>query len=58
VLIAFLLASEATFDMGQMGGRFASLPRWVRWGFYYLLIVWILALGAYSTPQQFIYFQF
>lgn len=58
VLIAFMLGAEAAFDMADRGGRFASLPRWTRWGFYYLLIFWILALGAYGTPQQFIYFQF
>ncbi|MFN8397415.1 MAG: MBOAT family O-acyltransferase [Bacteroidia bacterium] len=58
VLIAFLLGGEAMFDMAQQRGRFASLPRGARWGFYYLLIIWILAFGAYGTPQQFIYFQF
>jgi alginate O-acetyltransferase complex protein AlgI len=57
-LIGFMLAGEALFNMAQRGGRFASLPRWARWGFYYLLIFWILVLGAYGTPQQFIYFQF
>jgi hypothetical protein len=57
-LIAFLFCNDAWFDFAQVGGRFAQLPRWTRWAYYYLLVGWLLLLGAYGTPQQFIYFQF
>lgn len=31
---------------------------WIRWGFYYALILAILFFGAFNESQQFIYFQF
>jgi alginate O-acetyltransferase complex protein AlgI len=57
-MIGFLFACDAWFDFSQVAGRFARLPRWARWGFYYVLVAWLLLLGAYGKPQQFIYFQF
>ncbi|HEX2900909.1 MAG TPA: MBOAT family O-acyltransferase, partial [Bacteroidia bacterium] len=57
-LIGFLFACDALFDFTRVDDRFSGLPRWARWGFYYGLITWLLVLGAYGTPQQFIYFQF
>lgn len=57
-MIGFLFAHDALFDFSKLQGRFSRLPRWTRWGYYYGLIAWLLLLGAYGTPQQFIYFQF
>ena len=57
-LIGFLFLNDALFDFSRLDDRFARLPRWTRWGYYYLLIAWLLLLGAYGAPQQFIYFQF
>jgi alginate O-acetyltransferase complex protein AlgI len=57
-LIGFLFLNDALFDFSRLDDRFARLPRWSRWGYYYLLIAWLLLLGAYGAPQQFIYFQF
>ncbi|MEY3441975.1 MAG: peptidoglycan O-acetyltransferase [Bacteroidota bacterium] len=58
LLIGFLFVTDALFDFTKVDGRFARMPKVARWGFYYGLIVWLLVLGAYGTPQQFIYFQF
>jgi alginate O-acetyltransferase complex protein AlgI len=57
-MIAFLLINDALFDFSKVDGRFSTLPRWSRWAYYYLLVGWLLTLGAYGAPQQFIYFQF
>ncbi|MFM2376290.1 MAG: peptidoglycan O-acetyltransferase [Bacteroidota bacterium] len=57
-LIGFLFLNDALFDFSKVDDRFQRLPRWSRWGYYYLLAGWLLVLGAYGTPQQFIYFQF
>ncbi len=58
LLIGFLFACDALFDFSQINHRFSGMPKIARWTFYYGLIVWLLVLGAYGTPQQFIYFQF
>jgi alginate O-acetyltransferase complex protein AlgI len=57
-LIGFLLVNEGLFDFSKVGDRFDGLPRWGKWLYYYVLIGWLLLLGAYGTPVQFIYFQF
>jgi hypothetical protein len=33
-------------------------PRWMRWSFYYFLLVGCLFFGGHSISQSFIYFQF
>jgi alginate O-acetyltransferase complex protein AlgI len=57
-LAVLLFVHDALFDFADMGGRFSSMPRWGRWTYYYFLVGLLLALGAYGTPVQFIYFQF
>lgn len=37
--------------------RFNALPKWQKWGFYYLILAMVLFLGVYNQAQ-FIYFQF
>jgi len=36
---------------------FDAQPRWLRWGAYYALIVWICCFGSFKQ-RTFIYFQF
>jgi hypothetical protein len=62
-LVSLILAS-ATVIFGeriaartQLVAKLEQRPRWVRWGAYYVLIVWILAFGYYQQ-RTFIYFQF
>ena len=48
-------------DLMQKGGRVDAMlrekPIWLRWGFYYFLLLSILLLGNLQA-QQFIYSQF
>lgn len=41
----------------QIKAFFTTKPAWIRWGVYFMLIVWILLFGLFENVQ-FIYFQF
>lgn len=42
----------------SFGEFFASSPRWIRWAFYYIILIMILLLGVLDSAPEFIYFQF
>lgn len=52
VLIDFFINFKDAFN------KFDTYPRLVRWGIYYTLIFFLLAVGAYHQQAEFIYFQF
>jgi len=42
---------------GKIRHMLSERPNWLRWAFYYLIIMWILLFGVFNK-SQFIYFQF
>lgn len=46
---------QRRYSVRDLLGRQAT---WVRWGFYYAVVIAILFFGAFNESQQFIYFQF
>jgi hypothetical protein len=37
---------------------FSNSPQYIRWGFYYIILISILFFGVLNSAPQFIYFQF
>ncbi|MEM9023851.1 MAG: hypothetical protein AAGB22_08910, partial [Bacteroidota bacterium] len=61
----FMLASGLLFVVGErlIGHRsitevLPAWPKWQRWAFYYLVVVWILFFRAPDLEVNFVYFQF
>lgn len=57
LLIGLLLGVEGSARSDDFGQLFADRPRWLRWGFYYVLMFLLLVAGRYDG-KAFIYFQF
>ena len=57
LLIALLISVEIIDERRPMWERLAAQPRYVRWGFYYLLIFGLIVLGTWQG-QAFVYMQF
>jgi alginate O-acetyltransferase complex protein AlgI len=55
--IAFLILMEWWQRTRDFGLDFAPIKKWVRWSFYYAILLSILFLGAFNKTE-FIYFQF
>ncbi|MBN1822536.1 MAG: MBOAT family protein [Prolixibacteraceae bacterium] len=53
-----LIATEIITGNKTFAERLSGFPRFVRWTFYYVLLIMILFLGVLKTAPQFIYFQF
>jgi alginate O-acetyltransferase complex protein AlgI len=59
VALIALMGVEILQEWGVSLGRLVgSQPVWMRWGFYYLFVMAIIAFGSYSKQNMFIYFQF
>jgi len=56
-LIVILESVQFVVDNGGGARSINGKPTWARWAAYYALIVAIISLGEYQSPQ-FIYFQF
>ncbi len=57
--ILLLEIAHLTQRKGALKWQLSQKPVWVRWVFYYGLVMGVILLGNYSmAPQQFIYFQF
>lgn len=52
MLIEFFLNKKNFDDL------FSKSPKYVRWGFYYIILASILIFGVLNSAPQFIYFQF
>ena len=51
-LVDFLLKKQ---DLDEyLKGR----PTFYRWSFYFVITAWIFLFGAFSRPENFVYFQF
>ena len=48
---------EGLIAYRHLDNRFATGPRWIRWGTYYLVILSILVFGEFGA-RPFVYFQF
>lgn len=57
-LIIFMEMYNLYERSGDVWEKLINKPKWVRWGFYYLLLFGILFLAPYSRVSNFIYFQF
>lgn len=55
--IGFMEGVHLIQRRGKIRRIVSEKPAWVRWTFYYLLILWILLFGVFNK-SQFIYFQF
>lgn len=49
---------EFFLDKKNFDELFNNSPKYVRWGFYYVILFSILIFGVLNTAPQFIYFQF
>ena len=56
-VIVFLEIVQVAQGRNSLPAAIAEKPMWVRWSFYYALIMAIFFLGRFET-RQFIYFQF
>jgi hypothetical protein len=56
--ICVLFAVELLQSRVSIGGFLSAQPAWLRWSFYYAAIVVLVFFGAFSSSQEFIYFQF
>jgi D-alanyl-lipoteichoic acid acyltransferase DltB (MBOAT superfamily) len=60
MIIAFPLFLLVEYFLRKMSfdRLFSGSPAFIRWGFYYLLLMMILFLGVLNSAPEFIYFQF
>lgn len=56
--IVILFIVEFIEEKKNFWENFKDKPIFLRWSFYYAIIISILFFGAYNSGQQFIYFQF
>jgi alginate O-acetyltransferase complex protein AlgI len=52
------LIIELFLDKKNFNDLFSNSPQYVRWGFYYVILISILFFGVLNSAPQFIYFQF
>ncbi|MBF0331758.1 MAG: MBOAT family protein [Candidatus Omnitrophica bacterium] len=57
MLIVFLICVHLVQRHGTIRRMLADRPGWVRWSFYYVLVLGMIIFGQYGK-SQFIYFQF
>jgi alginate O-acetyltransferase complex protein AlgI len=58
VSIAMLFVVDYFLRFKDAFARFDTYPRALRWGVYYVLILFLAAAGVYHQQAEFIYFQF
>jgi D-alanyl-lipoteichoic acid acyltransferase DltB (MBOAT superfamily) len=60
LLIIFFMVIEwvGRSDNFAIERTFSRLPKFFRWGFYYIILFVIIICYSYTVPQDFIYFQF
>ncbi|HZQ55402.1 MAG TPA: MBOAT family O-acyltransferase [Bryobacteraceae bacterium] len=56
--ICVLFAVELLQSRVSVSSLLSAQPAWLRWSFYYAAIMVLVFFGAYSSSQEFIYFQF
>jgi D-alanyl-lipoteichoic acid acyltransferase DltB (MBOAT superfamily) len=49
---------EFFLDKKNFNDLFSNSPQYIRWGFYYIILISILFFGVLNSAPQFIYFQF
>lgn len=54
----FFILAEVLINNKDLPATIDKIPRVVRWGFYYIILVAILFFGVLNSAPQFIYFQF
>ena len=55
--MTILIAVNIVQERESIRTRLRRSPAAIRWGLYYLLLIWIMTFGVFGS-QQFIYFQF
>ncbi len=58
VALFFLITAEIYKENSSETMKMNLAPRWMRWTFYYFLVVSCMFFGGHSISQSFIYFQF
>ena len=58
ILIGFMETYNLYERSGDVWRKLEDKPTWIRWGFYYILLLGILFLAPFSRVNNFIYFQF
>ena len=58
VSIVLLFLVDFYLNFKDAFNKFDTYPRLVRWSFYYVLIAFLVFVGAYHSQAEFIYFQF
>ena len=53
-----LMIGDIAIRNSGIDKQMVKLPKWLRFAIYLFVISWFIMYGTFSTPQEFIYFQF